>query len=128
MCVHMLLVEMLLAVQRKLFVADRTHPPVRLDVPFKAALLEVRWEDDLAQRTAFMDVGSVGKRPKMHCIHVSKLVCGLYLCFIPGVKAEASVALVGFERLMIADNRRLAITSLTERQKAKVKRASFLLD
>lgn len=47
-CVHVLLVEMLLAVQRKLFVADGTYPPVRLDVPFETALLEVRWKDDLA--------------------------------------------------------------------------------
>lgn len=58
-CVHVLLVEMLLAVQRKLFIADGTDPPVRLDVPFETALLELRWEDDLAQRTALMDVSSV---------------------------------------------------------------------
>lgn len=47
----------------------------------------------------------------------------VFIWFIPGVKAEASGALIGFWTLMITDYRRLTITSLTEKQQVKLKRA-----
>ncbi len=57
-CVHMLFIEMLLAVQRKLLAADGTYPPVRLHVLFETALLKVWREDHLTQGTPLMNIRS----------------------------------------------------------------------
>lgn len=57
-CVHMLFIEMLLAVQGKLLAADGTYPPVRLHVLFETALLKVWWEDHLTQGTPLMNIRS----------------------------------------------------------------------
>lgn len=48
--------ELLLTVQRELFRADRTDLPVTLHVLLESALLKVRRENHLAQRTAAVSV------------------------------------------------------------------------
>lgn len=55
-CEDVPLEELLLAVQRELLGADGTNLPVALHVLLEAALLKVRREDDLAQRTALVNV------------------------------------------------------------------------
>lgn len=68
--------KLLLTVERELLGADGTHLPVAFHVLFKAALLEVRREDDLAERAALVNVAT-------------------------GVKAEAAPGVTAFIRLMI---------------------------
>ena len=54
--------ELLLAVQGELLGADGTHLPVALHMLLEAALLEVRWEDHLAQRAALVNAVGPGER------------------------------------------------------------------
>lgn len=58
---NVFLVEVLLAVQRKLLTAHRTLPPVGLNMALETALLKVWWENYFTQRTALMNI-----RPETH--------------------------------------------------------------
>lgn len=51
--------ELLLTVEGELLGADGADLPVAFHVLLEAALLEVRREDDLAQRTALVNVAAV---------------------------------------------------------------------
>lgn len=55
-CEHVLLEELLMAVQGELLRAHRTHLPVALHVLLKATLLKVGRENHLAQRTALVNL------------------------------------------------------------------------
>lgn len=55
-CEHVLLEELLMAVQGELLRAHGTHLPVALHVLLKATLLKMWREDHLAQRTALVDL------------------------------------------------------------------------
>jgi len=51
-CQHVVLEDLLLTVQRKLFAAHGAHLPVALHMLLKLALVVVGWEDDLTEGTA----------------------------------------------------------------------------
>lgn len=62
---HVLFEELLIAVKRELLAAHGTHLPVALHVLLELRLVVIRGEDDLAQRTALLQLLAAGQGGKV---------------------------------------------------------------
>lgn len=63
---HMLLEQLLVAVQGELLAAHGTHLPVALHMLLELGLVVIRRKDDLTQRTALLQLLAAGQDEKVN--------------------------------------------------------------